>query len=226
MTRKDLQEKYNILGVNKDLQLFRQNDDKHTGIGYCGSITLEGGKAVFNGKKYSDLDSLDVALREWEKTLDYPVDTYCPMYNKGWRTEGRIIWYLTEKLGFKAVHHNWDVAYEKPIGPSFSIQFYVENNREDDSKVDIVSKYGAYTFRSPVDNAEDGIASINTIVNSSVLEMAKDIVDAIAVCDPSVTEKIEAYVPSKKNFFGVERVGFKDLMIGRLEKVLDGLKNS
>lgn len=225
MTRKDLETKFKILGENKDITLFRKNEDAHTGIGYCGNISLKNGKAVFNGKTYSNIVSLDNDLREWEKSLPYPVDTYCPMYRDNWRVESRIIWYLTEKLGFKAVHHNWDLAYERAIGPSFSLAFYIDKEKTDvDGKVVITSKYGMYHFRTSVDNAEDGIAAINTIVNTSVLEMAKDMVDTLSVCDNKVTDEIETYVPSKRNIFGVEQVDFKELMIARLEGVLKALK--
>ena len=225
MTRKDLKEKYNIIGENADIQLFRKSEDAHTGIGYCGNITLKNGKAVFNGKTYSDLDALDDALREWEKSLYYPVDTYCPMYNSGWQVESRIIWYLTEKMGFKAAHRGWDLVYERPIGPSFNLEFFIDRDKILDGKICVSSKYGEYHFRTTVDNAEDGITAINTIVNTSVLEMAKDMVDTLSVCDNNVTSEIETYIPSNKNIFGFQEVNFKELMIAHLEGVLQALKS-
>lgn len=224
MTRKDLETKYNIIGENADIQMFRKREDAHTGIGYCGNISLKNGKAVFNGKSYTDLDSLDDAFVEYAKTLPYPIDTYCPMYNEGWRVESRILWYLTEKMGFKRHTKGWNPVYTKPIGPSFSLEFYVEKDREDDDKVCIISKYGEYTFRSSVDNAEEGIAAITTIANTSILEMAKDMVGAISFCPDNVSAEIDAFVPSNKNIFGLEKVSFKDMMIAALESQLKALK--
>ena len=225
MTRKDLETKYNIIGNNNDIALCRKRGEFNYGIGYCGNISLKNGKAVFNGKSYADIASLDNALVEYAKTLPYPIDTYFPQYREGWKVESRIIWYLTEKMGFKAVHHGWDLAYERAIGPSFSLAFYIDKEKTDvDGKVVIVSKYAEYHFRSAVDNAEDGIATINTIVNTSILEMAKDMVDTLSVCDNKVMSEIEAYVPSNKSIFGVEKVSFKDMMIAALENQLKALK--
>ena len=47
MNRKDLQEKYNIIGENKDITLFSKGPAKR-GIGYTGNISLANGKAKFN----------------------------------------------------------------------------------------------------------------------------------------------------------------------------------
>lgn len=222
MNRKDLQEKYNIIGENKDIALFTK--ERENGIGYCGNISLVRGKAVFNGEKYATINALDHAIREWGEGLEYPVDSYCPLYNETWRTESRIIWYLRDKLGFKQVTRNWEMVYEKPIGPSFKLAFFVEKERNDEGKIAITSKYGPYTYRNSVDNAEDGIASINTIVSVSVSEMAKDIIEVISVCPVGVSDTIEAYVPSNKSILGFEKVSFKDLMIQRLEQQLKALK--
>jgi len=223
MTRKDLQEKYNIIGENKDIMLFRKGEDKGTGIGYAGNISLVRGSAVFNGEKYATINALDHALREWGEGLEYPVDSYCPMYNETWRTESRIIWYLRDKLGFKQVTRNWEMVYEKPIGPSFNLEFFI-GKELDEGKIGITSKYGPYIYRNSVDNAEDGIASINTIVSVSVSEMAKDMIEIISVCPVGVSDTIEAYVPSKRNILGFEKVDFKTMMIQRLEEQLKVLK--
>lgn len=222
MNRKDLQEKYNIIGENKDIALFTK--EKASGIGYCGNISLVRGKAVFNGEKYATINALDHALREWGEGLEYPVDSYCPLYNEMWRTESRIIWYLREKLGFKPATRNWEMVYEKPVGPSFKLDFFVDKDRNDEGKIAITSKYGPYIYRNSVDNAEDGIASINTIVSASVSEMAKDIIDVISVCPVGVSDTIEAYVPSNKSILGFEKVDFKTMMIQRLEQQLKALK--
>ena len=50
-------------------------------------------------------------------------------------------------------------------------------------------------------------------------------VDTLSVCDNNVTSEIEAYIPSNKNIFGFQEVNFKELMIARLEGVLEALKS-
>lgn len=226
MTREDLKTKYNIIGENKDIMLFRKSGEYTYGIGYCGNITMKNGKMIFNEKSYSDLESLDKALVEWEKTLPYPVDTYCPMTRETHRVENRIIWYLTEKMGFERSKSGWDVGvYVRSIGPNSQLHFNVRQDFENE-KVNITSQFGGMTFTQSVDNAEDGIAVIDSIVSGSVLMGAKDMVDIISACGEKVTTEVEAFIPTKENMFGIKQVSFKDLMISKLENILKQLKNS
>ena len=224
MTRKDIETKYNFFGKNKDIMLFRKRGEFTYGIGYCGNITLKNGKAVFNGKTYNDLETLDNALVEWEKSLPYPVDTYCPMTRESYRIESRIIWHLTEKMGFEHSKSGWDAGvYVRSIGPNSQLRFNVRQDLED-GKVHITSEFAGMTFMQSVDNAEDGIAVVDSIINSNVLMGAKDMVDIITACGEKITTEVEAYVPTKENFFGMKKVSFKDLMIARLESILNQLK--
>ena len=224
MTRKYIKTKYNFIGENKDMMLFRKQGEFTYGIGYCGNITLNNGKAVFNGKSYNDLETLDNALVEWEKSLPYPVDTYCPMTRESYRIKSRIVWHLTEKMGFEHSKSGWDAGvYVRSIGPNSQLRFNVRQDLED-GKVHITSEFGGMTFMQSVDNAEDGIAVVDSIINSNVLMGAKDMVDIISACGEKITTEVEAYVPTKENFFGMKKVSFKDLMIARLESILSQLK--
>ena len=224
MTRKDLQEKYDIFGENNDICLYRKKGEYTRSIGYCGNISLKNGKAVFNGQTYATVSELDNALREWENSLPYPVDTYNPMKREICRVEEQIIYYLTDVLGFELSSRDWNTLYVKNVGPSFRLEFEVGLNHNDKDLVSIVSKYGAYTFTQDVSDTESGIAVISSIVNSECLQMAKDMVDVLSVCDAKVTSEINAYVPDKTAFFGFQKANFKDMMIDRLETVLKQLK--
>ena len=225
MTRKDIGAEYNFIGKNEDMMLFRKSGKFSYGIGYCGNITLKNGKAIFNGKPYTDLVSLDNALVEWEKSLPYPVDTYCPMTRDSYRTESRIVWYLTEKMGFEASTSGWNTGlYVHNIGPNSQLSFNIRQDH-DNEKVNITSNFGGMTFTQSIDDADKGIDVINSIINGSVLMMAKDIVDIISACGEKITTEVEAFIPTKENFFGLKQVSFKDLMIARLENVLTQLKN-
>lgn len=228
MTRNDIKTKYNFIGENKDMMLFRKRGEFTYGIGYCGNISLKNGKAVFNGKTYTDLETLDNALVEWGKSLPYPVDTYYPMTRESYRAESRIVWHLTEKMGFEhsSKKTGWDVGvYVRSIGPNSQLRFNVRQDLKEE-KVTITSEFGGMTFTQSVDNAEDGIAVIDSIINGSVLMMAKDMVDVISACGEKVTTEVEAFIPTKENIFGIKKVSFKDLMIARLENVLAKLKEA
>lgn len=223
MTRKDIQEKYNFIGDNNDISLYRKKGEFSYGMGYCGNIALKNGHAVFNGKTYKDIESLDNALVEWEKSLKFPVDTYNPMTREAYRVECRLVWYLTEKMGFKSYYSDWDHYYAKNIGPNFQMRFYIKVIELE--KVQIQTSFSNMSFIQEVVDAEDGIAIIDSIVKGTVLMMAKDVVDIMAACGNEVTTEIDAYVPAN-NIFGQKKVSFKDLMIEKLEETLKQLKES
>lgn len=223
MTRKDLQTKYNIIGENKEINLYRKQGEFSYGVGWCGTIALKNGKAVFNGNAYTTVADLDNALVEWEKSLPYPVDTYSPMTRPSYKVDSQLTWYLTEKLGFVCKHTEWNVRYAKEIGPAFELSFKVEQDTKNES-VRISSTFGGITFTQEVTDTETGVAIISAIVNGECLSMAKDMVDLISACDEKVSGDIEAYVPTKQNIFGVAKTSFKEVMIDRLEKVLAQLK--
>ena len=223
MTRKDLQEKYNIIGENKDLSLYRKSGEFSYGAGWCGSIALKNGKAVFNGKAYSTIADLDNALVEWEKSLPYPVDTYSPLYRESYKVDSQLTYYLTERLGFKSRHRDWESYYAKEIGDNCELTFSLEQDTEKEC-VRIFSRFGAYHFTQEVTDTETGVAVISSIVNGECLSMAKDMVDLMSVCDAKVVADIEAYTQTNENIFGIKPVSFKDMMIERLEKALAQLK--
>lgn len=223
MNRKDLEKKYDIIGENKDIMLFRKGEDKGSGIGYAGNISLVRGNAVFNGTAYTDIASLDNALREWENGLEFPVDTYCPMINEAYRLDQRLTWYLSEKMGFKHKESNWKWLYAKNIGPNAELAFDLETRIEEGAVV-ISCKLGGCYFTQKVTDAHEGFAVISSIVNVSVLSTATDIVELLAVCPKERTAEIDAYVESNENIFGLKKVSFKDLMIQRLEQQLKALK--
>lgn len=224
MTRKDLQEKYNIIGENKSISLYRKHGEFSYGVGWCGEIALKNGKAVFNGQAYSTIADLDNALVEWEKSLPYPVDTYNTMSRPSYKVDSQLTYYLTEKLGFKVKSANWSVRYAKEIGDNCELSFSVEQDIEKEC-VRITSRFGEYHFTQEVTDTETGVAVISSIVNGECLSMAKDMIDLMSVCDTKVTADVEAYVNTKSNIFGIKPVSFKDMMIERLEKVLAQLKS-
>ena len=227
MTRKDLQEKYNIIGENSDITLYRKKGEYDYGMGYCGNIALRNGKAVFQDHSYSTVGALDIVLRDWEKSLPYPVDTYNPMMNDLYRIEARLCWYLENKMGFKMDTSEWGdrgSKYTREIGPDYKISFRILRDGLDEDGVAIQSVWGDYHLTHKVKDEEDGISIFNTIVNSTVLSMAKDMIDALDICDGKVTTDIRAFVKDSSRFFGFREVNFKDIMIERLETVLKQLK--
>lgn len=222
MNRKDLQEKYNILGENKDIMVFTKGPAKR-GIGYAGNISLENGKAKFNGKSYGDVESLSAALTEWADSLEWPVDSYCPMTNETYRLLDRVTWYLTDKLGFVEDRSNWGdgYVYGRNIGPGYAIVFRIYNIHDE---ITIASKYAGLTFSQTVKDIDEAVSMITHIVRSEILMMAKDMVAALSLLPEKEMTDVELFVESNKNIFGLEKVDFKSSMIALLEKELKSLK--
>lgn len=224
MNRKNLQEKYNILGNNDNISLYRKQGEYTRGIGYCGNISLKNGKAIFNDKSYNDIESLDKALREWEASLPWPVDTYNPLFRKGAALTDRVVWYLTDKLGFERSTSNWDLKYVKNIGPNCQIFFGFGPRQMDEATVTLVSQYGGVTFRNEFDDIDNAVDFISTIVRESVLQMSSDMVNLLSLLPDTKVPDIEAYTKSNANIFGFEKVDFKNMMISLLENELKKLK--
>lgn len=224
MNRKDLQEKYNIIGNNDDISLYRKQGEYTRGIGYCGNIKLKNRHALFNEQYYKTVEELDMALRAWEASLPWPVDTYNPMMRKGAVVEDRVVWYLTEKMGFKTVHADWSIRYSKEIGINSVISFSVDRNGIDSDKITIICPYGPYTFREEFTDAESAVAMVSSLVRQQVLQMSSGMVEALSVCPDVEIPEIEAYAKSNKNFFGIEKIDYKSMMISLLENELKKLK--
>ena len=221
MNRKELKEKYHIFGNNNNLSLYRKQGEYTYGIGYCGNIILRHSKAIFNGIVHKSIEELDKALVEWEKSLPFPVDTYNPNLNEKDRIGSQISFYLT-KIGFKSTFSNYSEIFIKKIGISFEISIELSTKFD---KLLIVSKYGDFTFCEEINDTEEGIKIINTLVNGEILVMAKDMLDAISSCGESVTNEIDTFIKTNENIFGYQKVSFKDVMITRLENVLSQLKS-
>lgn len=225
MNRKDLKEKYNIIGNNDDISLYRKMGEYTQGIGYCGNIKLRNGYALFNKQRYKTVEELDMALRTWEASLSWPVDTYNPLMKKSACLRNRIEWYLTDKLGFVFTLNNWSNKYVRNVGPNCQIFFEIENSRDlDKDTVIILSQYGDAIFRNEVKTAEDAITIISSLVRESILQMSSDMVNLLSIVPETEVPDIQAYIKSNRNIFGFEEIDFKEMMISLLENELKKLK--
>jgi hypothetical protein len=225
MTREDLKTNYLILGKNDGISLYNKNN-KGAGLGYCGTISLVKGKAKFEGKNYADIESLDKALREWAASLEWPVGTYDPMLNESYRTEMRITSALTDRFGFKASKNfeDWNMGFKylREIGPDFALSFNVSRTKDD--KISLYTKFGALSYMQDFDDANAAVNFISTVITTSVLQMATDMVDMLALCPESKVTEVNTYIKTNNSIFGWEKADFKSLMINSLEKTLKELK--
>lgn len=225
MTRKDLEKDFHIIGENKDIMLFFKDVPNGWGIGYCGNITLDRGKAIFERKEYTDIEELKTAIKNWGDSLEWPVYTYCPMNRDSYRLESRITWFLKEKMGFTFTRDSWvRDAYERKIGPNCRLCFLIESNMENE-EVGISFTYGEYTFMQKVKDAKTGTEIISTLVREAILSMAGDMADALSVIPETEIPEIEAIKKDNKTLLGFKHADFKTTMINLLEAELAKLKS-
>ncbi len=220
MNRQDLKSKFSISGTNSDLRLYRIGE-----FTYCGSVSLKRGKVWFNEKSYSDVESLDKALLEYAKTLPYPIATYNPSLNEFCRVEDQLSYILTNKFKFCKSSEigagYYGQFYVRKIGPNIGLRVGIRNT---DIGIDLSLKYGKYTFEKTVTTTEDGLAYINSMINTVVSLSAIDMVSLISKCSGNISSDIDAFVDSNTSTLGFERVDFKTLMISTLEEQLKALK--
>lgn len=220
MNRQDLKSKFSIFGTNADLRLYRLDDST-----YCGSVSLKHGKVRFNEKSYSDVESLDNALLKYAETLPYPIATYNPSLNEFCRVEDQLTYVLTNKFKFCMSSETGagycGQFYVRKVGPNIGLRLGIRNT---DAGIDLSLRYGKYYFDQTVTTTEDGLAYINSMINTVVLMSAKDMVELLSNCSGNTSSDIDAFVDSNTNILGFERVDFKTLMISTLEEQLKALK--
>lgn len=224
MTRKDIEEKFVIIGNNSELSLFTKKENSNRAANYVATVSLTRGKIHFNGKTFSDLDEFEVEAKKWAESLPWPVDTYSPFYNERCRLENRLSWYLTEKLGFSANWESRSLSYTRKIGEDCTLSFSFDNRDVKENETSIYSQLGPYTFITSVKDADEGVSIITTIVRNSVLGMATDMIDLLGRLPDKTTTEINTYIRNNRNIFGFEKVDFKSIMIDSLEKQLKALK--
>lgn len=224
MTRKDIEKKFVIIGNNSEISLYTKKENSDDVTKYVATVSLVRGKIHFNGKTFSDLDELEAETKKWAESLPWPVDTYCPLYNERYRLESRISWYLTEKLGFSSNYGAWNFSYTHKIGEDCQLSFSFDNRGMKENETSIYSQMGPYRFMTPVRDADEGVAIITTIVRTSVLAMATDMIDLLGHLPDKTTTEINTFIQSNRNIFGFEKADFKSVMIDILEKQLKALK--
>lgn len=220
MNRQDLKTKYYIFGINADLRLHRIGE-----FTYCGSVSLKRGKVWFNGKSYSDLESLDNALLKYAETLPYPIDTYDPSKKELCKVEQQLHYVLINKFKFCKSSEigagYYEQVYVRKLGPNICLRLGMRNT---DIGIDLSLRYGKYTFDQTVTSTDEGLVYINSMVNTVVAMAVKDMVELLSSCSGNISSDIDAFVDSNTNILGFERVDFKTLMISTLEEQLKALK--
>lgn len=189
MKAQDLKDAYYAVRIDGRYDLY--DKDPKSGSRSChkylGSVVYDSKNqsVMFNSQRYTTIQALDNALKEWEKSLPFSVENYNPMFNGKYRTEQCLRDYL-EGIGF--VDNGFD-GFTKSMmyilnhyNPYFSKQVAVEML----VKVDDSGKNGSISLHyqqnssfvtSDFESLEEAIATINSLIEPILLCGASELIN-------------------------------------------------
>lgn len=174
-----LGERYEVLEHDGGYCLYdKERPAKRTKYKYIGKFYISSDKKqyAFNDKYYKDVESLVKAMDDYNATLPFDADIYCPMFKNSFRIEIALYDYL-ESLGFtteRGIALRSGTRYIKNdcFGQCIcDLNVWVKDGTTggvitrniltpDESK--------EFTTDSPFDGLDSAIASVNTILSTYV----------------------------------------------------------
>lgn len=189
MKAQDLKDAYYAVRIDGRYDLY--DKDPKSGCRSChkyrGSVVYDSKNqsVMFNGQRYTTIQALDNALKEWEKSLPFSVENYNPMFNGKYRTELCIGDYL-QSIGF--VYNRYD-GFTKSLmyilnhyNPYFSKQVAVEmivkvDNSGKNGSISLHYQRSSSFVTSDFVSLEEAIAAINSLVEPLLLCGASDMIN-------------------------------------------------
>lgn len=156
----------------------KQRQAKRSNAKYIGKFYVSSDKKLyaFNDKYYKDVESLEKAMDDYNATLPFDADVYCPMFKNSFRIEIALYDYL-ESLGFTT---------ERGIALRSGTR-YIKNDCfgqcicnlnvwvKDETTEGVITRNiltpdenKVFTTDSPFNDLDSAIASINTILATYV----------------------------------------------------------
>lgn len=174
-----LGERYEVLEHDGGYCLYdKERPAKRTKYKYIGKFYISSDKKqyAFNDKYYKDVESLVKAMDDYNATLPFDADVYCPMFKNSFRIEIALYDYL-ESLGFtteQGIALRSGTRYIKNDGFGQCIcdlNVWVK----DETTVGVITrniltpdKSKEFATESPFEDLDSAIASINIILATYV----------------------------------------------------------
>ena len=174
-----LGERYEVLEHDGGYCLYdKQRPAKRSNAKYIGKFYISSNKNqyAFNEKYYKDVESLVKAMDDYNATLPFDADIYCPIFKNSYRIEIALHDYL-ESLGFKM---------DRGIDAIYGTR-YIKNDCfgqcicdltvwvKDETTEGVITrniltpdKSKEFTTDSPFNDLDSAIASVNTILATYV----------------------------------------------------------
>lgn len=231
-----LGERYEVLEHDGGYCLYdKQRPAKRSNAKYIGKFYISSDKKqyAFNDKYYKDVESMVKAMDDYNATLPFDADIYCPIFKNSYRIEIALHDYL-EFLGFTT---------ERGVGGRYGTR-YIKNDCfgqcicdltvwvKDGTTEGVITrniltpdKSKEFTTDSPFDGLDSAIASVNTILATYVASInaaAMNILNKITHSRSALLLDTTFDVRNFSKFVEDGRVK----MIKVLEKELEQLKGS
>ena len=174
-----LGERYKVLEHDGGYCLYdKQRPAKRSNAKYIGKFYISSDKKqyAFNDKYYKDVESMVKAMDDYNATLPFDADIYCPIFKNSYRIEIALYDYL-ESLG---------LTTERGVGGRYGTR-YIKNDCfgqcicdlnvwvKDETTEGVITrniitpdKSKEFTTDSPFNDLDSAIASVNTILATYV----------------------------------------------------------
>lgn len=174
-----LGERYEVLEHDGGFCLYdKERPGKRTNCKYIGKFYISSDKKqyAFNDKYYKDVESMVKAMDDYNATLPFDADIYCPIFKNSFRIEIALHDYL-ESLGFtmdRGIGGNYGTRYIKNdcFGQCIcDLTVWVKNETTEGVITrNILTPDKSKEFRtdSPFADLDSAIASVNTILATYV----------------------------------------------------------
>lgn len=231
-----LGERYEVLEHDGGYCLYdKQRPAKRSNAKYIGKFYISSDKKqyAFNEKYYKDVESMVKAMDDYNATLPFDADIYCPIFKNSYRIEIALYDYL-ESLGFTT---------ERGVGGRYGTR-YIKNDCfgqcicdlnvwvKDETTEGVITRNiltpdenKVLTTDSPFNDLDSAIASINTILAAYVASInaaAMNILNKITHSHSALLLDTTFDVRNLSRFVEDGRVK----MIEVLEKELEQLKGN
>lgn len=195
----------------------------------CGVNTKPSRKesVLFNGKAYRSISDLLSAVDLFNQHRMFPPEYYDPGYTKEYITEGKVSWYLTDKLGFKPsrdMNGHMRTYVKKDLYGQLISSIGLDVDKDGSGRIVRMTTANSWMSNDFTD-ALDAVAKINGIL---ILELASNVsksLDALTQINAAsikVTGVTKTVVDGSLNVF---KEDYQDKIVRELETILDKLKN-
>lgn len=194
----------------------------------CGVNAKLGRKdsVLFNGKAYRSMSDFLSAVDLFNQSRLFPAEYYDPGYTKEYITEGKVSWYLTDRLGFKLgrdVNGRMRTYVKKDLYGQIISNIGLDIKKDGSGSIIRTTSAGSWMSNDFTD-ALDAVAKINGILVLELVSNVSKSLDALTKINAAsitVTGVTKTVVDGSLNVF---KEDYQDKIISELETILTKLK--